>query len=179
MTSRSTRIRNILVPTDFSDAANEAWRYAQELARRFGSGLHLLHVIARPSVYESFATEMVAPTAAILERVEAGARQELVKLARGSGTLERRVVTAVETGKAVEHILSYASANKIDLIVMGTHGRGFVSHLILGRVAERVVQHSPVPVLTIHGRHRPAARSRGRKGTTKRVVVRRADAYVI
>jgi len=179
MKRRHTRTRNILVPTDFSDAANEAWQYARELARHFGSRIHLLHVVARPSIYESWVTDVVAPGAEILAEVEAAARQQLATLARSAGLLGRRVVTATLVGPAVEQIVAYASDKKIDLIVMGTHGRGFVSHLFLGRVAERVVQLSSVPVLTVHGKQRASARSTRPRRTSKRVTVRRSDAYVI
>jgi nucleotide-binding universal stress UspA family protein len=141
-------IRNIVVPTDFSEPASAAFGYAQALANQFGSGLHLLHVIAAPQLVSSPEGEAyVWPT--FLPDLENAAREQLDRLARSvkSGS----VVTAVRTGIAVDQILDYVAANGIDLILMG---RGVIGHVLLGSVAERVIRHSPVPVLTVHA---PAA----------------------
>lgn len=146
------RIRRILVPTDFSEPAAAAWRYAQALAGRFNSHIHLLHVVPLPYLYDAWGTEAIALRMGdLLAESEARARKQLQKSVPKTGPLAGRVVTAAATGITVEQILEYVSAQHIDLVVMGTHGRGTVGHLLLGSVAERLVRYSPVPVLTLHG----------------------------
>ncbi|MGE5833276.1 MAG: universal stress protein [Acidobacteriota bacterium] len=157
------RLQNILVPTDFSDPALEAWRYARAFAGDSEARLHLLCVVEQPYLYDAWGTESAAlQMGELLAEAERVARRGLAKQARQSGPLARRGVTVTATGPIVDRILEYVSKNRIDLIVMGTHGRGLVGHLLLGSVAERVVRRSPVPVLTLHGRSKPIkARRRG------------------
>jgi nucleotide-binding universal stress UspA family protein len=156
MTSTKLRLRRILVPTDFSDPAERAWRYAQALAQESKGRVHLLHVVAEPYLYGAWGTEGAAlQLGEMLAEAKKAAQRGLARLASRSRSLTGRVVTATATGPTVDRILEYVSRNGIDLIVMGTHGRGFVGHLLLGSVAERVVQRSPVPVLTVHGRSVP------------------------
>jgi nucleotide-binding universal stress UspA family protein len=156
--------RNILVPTDFSEPANAAWRCAQDLAQPFKSRLHLLHVVAPAFLYDPWGTEAAAlRMAEAVTSSEDAARKQLSKLVpRGESN---RVVIATVTGQAVEEILAYAEAKHVDLVVIGTHGRGLVGQLLLGSVAERVVKRCPVPVLMVHGAPRPARRRRPRKST--------------
>jgi nucleotide-binding universal stress UspA family protein len=156
-----TPIRTILVPTDFSAPADAAWRYAQMLADRFKSRIHLLHVISPPFLYDAWGTQAAALNMAeLIAQFEEAARADLQKLVAGAGRRARRVVAATANGLTVEQILGYISKHHVDLVVIGTHGRGMVGHLLLGSVAERIVQRSPVPVLTVHGRERRAAGSR-------------------
>jgi nucleotide-binding universal stress UspA family protein len=161
MPTSSLRVRHILVPTDFSDPADRAWRYARSLARLFKCRLHVLHVVAPPYLYDGWGTEGAAlPMWKLMAEIEGDAKKRLEKLA------SRPVLTSAVTGSVVEEILKYVSKHRIDLVVMGTHGRGFVEHALLGSVAERVVQRSPVPVLTVRGKMHPttpARRPRARK----------------
>ncbi|HUL73245.1 MAG TPA: universal stress protein [Vicinamibacterales bacterium] len=174
-----TPIRTILVPTDLSDPADAAWKFAQGLARSLKSRIHLLHVVSTPFLYDAWGTEGAALRAAeVLGAYEDAARKELARLVPRRGALRGRVVAATRTGLAVDQILDYIATHRIDLVVMGTHGRGVVGHLLLGSVAERVVQHSPVPVLTLHGasssapagkRRAPSPRpGRGRRRSSSR-----------
>jgi nucleotide-binding universal stress UspA family protein len=162
MTSTKLRLRRILVPTDFSEPADRAWGYAQALAEESKGRVHLLHVVAEPYLYDAWGTEGAAlQMEELLAEANRAAQRGLTRLVSRSRSLAGRVVTATATGRTVDRILEYASKNGIDLIVIGTHGRGGVGHLLLGSVAERVVQRSPVPVLTVHGRS-GVTRSRGR-----------------
>jgi nucleotide-binding universal stress UspA family protein len=143
-------IRNILVPTDFSAPAAEALNYAKALAAEFGSRLHLFNVIPTPQVgWAGEASAFSWPT--LLADFEADARKQLERQIPATDPIAARVTLATEVGIPVDRILEYAVSNRIDLIVMGTHGRGLVGHMFLGSVAERVVRRSPVPVLTVHG----------------------------
>lgn len=129
-------IRQILFPTDFSDASRLAGTTAADLARQFGARLHVLHVV--PPVTD--------PTPA-----PAAVRAIADELARGLS-----VVTAVASGLVARQIAAYARKNAIDLIVIGTHGRTGVTRALLGSVAEAVVRHAPCRVLTVRATLPPA-----------------------
>lgn len=149
----------------------EAWRHAQAFAQESKARIHLFHVVGQPYLYDAWGTEHAAlQMGELLKETERAAQQGLAKLVPRSGALADRVVTATATGQVVDRILEYVSKNRIDMIVMGTHGRGGVGHLLLGSVAERVVQRSPVPVLTVHGKPesvKARRRSRARATSTR------------
>lgn len=151
------RINNILVPTDFSEPADAAIQYAKSLALEFGSRVHLLHVVPEPVAYP-WGTELSTFSLAnILSESEAGAQERLENLAPSLGLPADRLVVHAGVGRPVDKILDYIGAERIDLVVMGTHGRGAVGHLLIGSVAERIVRRSPVPVLTMHSAQAAAA----------------------
>lgn len=129
-------IRQILFPTDFSDASRLAGTTAADLARQFGARLHVLHVV--PPVTD--------PTPA-----PAAVRAIADELGRGLS-----VVTAVTSGLVARQIAAYARKNAVDLIVIGTHGRTGVTRALLGSVAEAVVRHAPCRVLTVPAAFPPA-----------------------
>ena len=149
------RIRTILVPTDFSRPARAAWEYAQDLAMCFDSRVHLVHVLTPPPFVEDpLATDRLTLQVADLLKEAAGDVQQALDRIRVSPALVDRVVRRTITGRPVEEILNYVKRQRIDLVVMGTHGRGPITHVLLGSVAERVVRHGTVPVITLHGRAR-------------------------
>jgi nucleotide-binding universal stress UspA family protein len=147
-------IRRILAPTDFSDFSKQALKSALELAQAFNAQLSLLHVVEPPP----YPIEGLVPSslgANLLDDLERQASNELAQVlpeAQGA-TIEvtRRVIVGIPYRKIVE----VAEEEKSDLIVMATHGRTGLSHLVMGSVAERVVRTAPCPVLTI----RPAVTS--------------------
>ena len=144
-------IKRILVPTDFSDPAAAALRLATSFAQDMNARLYLVHVVPEPYAYP-WGTEMSAfPINDVLAQSEEGARQHLNSLAAETGLPADRVVTQALVGTPVDQVLEMVKEHQIDLIVLGTHGRGLVGHLLLGSVAERVVRRSTVPVLTVHG----------------------------
>ena len=143
-------IKNILVPTDFSEPADAAVEYARTLATEFGSRLHLLHVVPEPYAYP-WGTELSTFSLAnILAESETGAQERLATFAADLGVPAGRVVTKATVGRPVDQILDYIGDQHIDLVVMGTHGRGMMGHLLIGSVAERIVRRSSAPVLTVH-----------------------------
>jgi len=144
-------IRQILVPTDFSDSANTALNYARMLAEEFGSHLHIFHVVPEPYVYPWGTEISTLPLAELLSQSEALASTRLGELIPANQSPKGGITTSTAIGTPVDRILDYVNDAKIDLVVMGTHGRGAVGHLLLGSVAERVVRRSPVPVLTVKG----------------------------
>ena len=138
----------ILVPIDFSEYTDEILEYATEIAKKFGSSLHLIHVIPTMDYftpYESFIA--VENVEAAQKTIEAEVRKQLEETARRIGGVD--VTGAVRTGAAFVEVTEYAESEGIDLIVMGTHGRGGIEHLLLGSVAGRVIRRAPCPVLTI------------------------------
>jgi nucleotide-binding universal stress UspA family protein len=149
-------IHRILVPTDFSEPAAAALKWAATLAKEFDSRIYLLHVVPEPYAYP-WGTELSSlPLNEILAQSEEAARQRLGELAAETGLPADRLSTTAIVGTPVDQVLTLVKEQKIDLVVLGTHGRGLVGHLLLGSVAERVVRRSPVPVLTVHGDLPPA-----------------------
>jgi nucleotide-binding universal stress UspA family protein len=140
-------LKTILVPSDFSECSDAAIRYGLELARRFDARLHLLHVVQDPATQPWAAEGFALP---ILEIVEQWQKDARLRLAAAVPLPDAARVTCVATIAApTDEIVRYASAHAVDLIVMGTHGRGGVSHLLLGSIAEKVIRRAPCPVLTV------------------------------
>lgn len=143
------QLNNILVPTDFSEPALEAARYALDLAKRFGAKLHLLHVIQDPVIYLPMFESYPLPSR---EEFEEYAQTRLDNWILPDDAGDCEVVHAWRHGTPSAEIDSYAEDHAVDLIVIGTHGRGFAAHLLLGSVAETVVRKAPCPVLTVRAR---------------------------
>jgi len=137
----------ILVPTDFSAPSDAAVVYAQNLAAGFGASLHLLHVLDDPLTSGAFGSEFYVadPQDARMARLE-DAKTRLAHRVSPGGT---PATTEVIFGRAAQTITDYAANGDYDLIVMGTHGRTGVSHLLMGSVAESVVRTAPCPVMTV------------------------------
>ena len=139
-------IRRILHPTDFSDLSRPAFELACALARDFGAELTVLHVSPPmvAGVVEGVMVEL--PTGA---HEETRARLENIRPADPGA----RVVHRLEEGDEAGTILRVADESKADLIVMGTHGRGGLSRLLAGSVAESVMRKATCPVMTIKTPH--------------------------
>ena len=144
-------IRQILVPTDFSEPADAALNYARALAEKFRSHLHVFHVVPQPFVYPWGTEISTVPLADLMAQSEALSNTRLAELIPKDQAPAGGLTTSTAVGTPVDRILDYIKASNIDLVVMGTHGRGPVGHLLLGSVAERIVRRSPVPVLTMKG----------------------------
>ncbi|MBP7778652.1 MAG: universal stress protein [Acidobacteria bacterium] len=143
-------LRHILVPTDFSDCSTAALRYGLALAERFDAHLHVLHTVQNP-FDQPWAAEVYAVSEADFEKTaRAAADTELARLLEQSGRRADQVTSATTVGTPFLAIVTYAKEAPIDLIVMGTHGRGALAHLLIGSVAENVVRKAPCPVLTVH-----------------------------
>jgi nucleotide-binding universal stress UspA family protein len=142
-------LTHVLVPTDFSDTSDSALRYGKALAAAFGATLHVVHIIEEP-YGQPWAVEAYGFSLAALQ--EEWIKDAQARLAGSLTEEERKAVNAITTtvlGHPVMEILRYTTENKVDLIVMGTHGRGPLGHVVLGSVAERVVRKAPCPVLTV------------------------------
>jgi nucleotide-binding universal stress UspA family protein len=144
-------LKQILVPTDFSEPSDKAVRYAKALAEAFGGvTLHFLHVVDNAFVHGWTSEGYVGALPEFRERLERQARETLDKLAAASELPRSAVRLATRVGHPVVEILRYAKEEAIDLVVLGTHGRSGLGHLLMGSVAERVVRTASCPVLTVH-----------------------------
>lgn len=142
-------IKTILVPTDFSEASESALTYARAMAEAFGSSLHLVHVMEDLLAHAWAAEVYVASMPSLRDEIEKEAHLRLGAMASKVPPLGLPVTTAVVAGNPFLEIIRYARANNVDLIVLGTHGRGPIAHMLLGSVAEKVVRKAPCPVLTV------------------------------
>ena len=134
-----------MVPTDFSEHSDKALRYGLELALKFKAELHLFHAVAiTPVLYGEGAS---FPYQSQVE-LEKQADKELENVEIESGEL-LQVVRHTSSGAPFVEVIRYAKENTIDLIVMGTHGRGAIAHMLMGSVAEKVVSKAPCPVLIV------------------------------
>jgi len=133
-------LKKVLVATDFEPASDAALVYGRALARSFGAALHLLHVAEN---------QFLRPSPSDPSVIKASSLRALDdRLTAEDRALNARTAVAVsdETADAIVH---YAIDERIDLIVMGTHGRSALSQVLVGSVAERVVRTAPCPVLTV------------------------------
>jgi universal stress protein A len=147
----SRTISTILVATDFSPASAGALEYARLLARTLGASLRLVHVVDDPLLAAAWSEAYAFDTTELRDRLRRGAEAEIAKVA--ATITDVPVATEVIVGSPARAIIGRTAEPDIDLVVMGTHGRSGVSHLLLGSVAERVVRTARCPVLTVRESH--------------------------
>lgn len=139
------RIQRILVPFDFSEHSEKALRWAAAMGEKWGAPLLLLHVVA-PPVYPPMMAGFMDPTQ-FETSLKLDAEKRLRQVAEGLQGV--RAEARVEIAEPFHEICRVAQEGRSDLIVMGTHGRTGMAHVLLGSVAERVVRHAPCPVLVV------------------------------
>jgi nucleotide-binding universal stress UspA family protein len=149
--------KRILVPIDFSPPSDAALEYARSVAGRYGASLQLLHVAEDP--YRAFysAEVFVPEIEGLRDEILTDTTRRLKERLRPSDVTELGATAESIIGTPAGSIVEYAAGHDIDLIVMGTHGRGGMEHLLMGSVAERVVRTAPCPVLTVREARRAAA----------------------
>jgi len=138
------KVKNVLYLTDFSEPSEAALPYAAAIAREFGGKLYALHVLTpQPYVYSTPETTVTA-----MEAQEEAAQEGMERAGAHLAGLVHETIIENELGvwPAVERAIKEL---KIDMIVVGTHGRSGIERLLLGSVAEEIFRRSPVPVLTI------------------------------
>lgn len=141
-------IRRILAPTDFSELSKQGLKSALELAEAFGAKLLLLYVVEPPP----YPVEGIVPShlgATLLDDLERQATNDLAQMLSETQARKMDVARRVVVGIPYRKVVDVAEEEKIDLIVMTTHGRTGLSHLVMGSVAEKIVRTAPCPVLTI------------------------------
>lgn len=141
-------IKRILFPTDFSEGSAHALPYAVDMAKHYGARLYIIHVIYDIAKTTGWYVPHVSMDE-VYRDMEQAAKKELDKCwieeMKGFKDIERSVVTGVP----YEEIIKFVNENKIDLIVMGTHGRKGIDRILFGSTATQVVRNAPCPVLTV------------------------------
>jgi nucleotide-binding universal stress UspA family protein len=144
--------KTILVPHDFSSAANHAVAIARDEAKAHGAKMILLHVIDLPMTLKPETVIIPDDTGAPINVKDYAVRQaeeHLTDLAARVAKDGVSATTFIRMGKPEDEIVKFAAENGVDLIAMGTHGRTGLAHMLIGSVAERVVRMAKCPVLTI------------------------------
>lgn len=160
------KLKRILVPIDFSDDSLNALDFAVDFAAPFGAELAILFVVE--PVYYATPSELYGPTtnlAMLLDEQKRVGVQQLDALAADLEKRGQRVRTILQAGTPYRTIIDVAQRQGADLIVMATHGRTGLTHVLMGSVAERVVREAACPVLTVRLAKRPkkkAAKKRAR-----------------
>ncbi|GAB4487941.1 MAG: universal stress protein [Thermodesulfovibrionales bacterium] len=142
------QIKKILFATDFSEGSSYALPYAVDLAKKYGAKLTFAHVVYDLAQTSGFYIPHVSLDE-VYRDIEKGAQAELEKMfveeMRGLTDIEYRVLK----GKPYEELAKFASEQKVDLIVIGTHGRKGFDRILFGSTAEQVVRNAPCPVLSV------------------------------
>ena len=144
------KLKNVLVPVDFSEDSLNALDYAREFAKSFKAQITVLFVVE--PIYYATPSELYGPTAnmaLLLEEQREIGKKQLDDLTAELKKKRENVKTVMRTGTPYQAILDTAKRHKADLIIMGTHGRTGLSHMLMGSVAERVVRGAECPVLTV------------------------------
>jgi len=145
--------KKIVCPIDFSEYSSEIVAYAVSIAKKFDAELHLFHVIPNLNYftpYESFLTPENLVT--IEKNIGTEVDRDFDKIMKQIAIPVKKII---KTGVTFVEIIDYVKTEGIDLIVMGTHGRSGIEHILIGSVAEKVVRKAPCPVLTIRPKNKP------------------------
>jgi nucleotide-binding universal stress UspA family protein len=140
---------HILVPIDLGDQAKRVLDHARSIADRFGSRIDLLYCFPNPQFPD--ASGLLNPLSPeVIDDARNDAEQQLQEMITARDRDHFKAVARVIVTDPLDGIVDYAKRERIDLIVMGTHGRTGLTHMFLGSVAERVVRTAPCDVLTVH-----------------------------
>ncbi|HKJ05564.1 MAG TPA: universal stress protein [Geopsychrobacteraceae bacterium] len=139
---------SILVAIDFSDSSDNAFQAALMMARQFSARLLILHVINEPVDLRGFYVPHISFDK-LEEEIEEGAKKLMETFCRQHIQDFDNFVTFISPGIPYEAIISKATDEGADLIVIGTHGRTGLDHVLFGSNAEKVVRKSHLPVLTV------------------------------
>lgn len=152
----SMPIKKILFPTDYSETSLEALGHAKALAAVFDAELLCIHVVDEAYQYWSSMGPESIPVGPPMEELLALGKSRMEKFrATHLADLKKPVTSAVVLGRPFMEIIKYAREHGVDLIVMGTHGRGALAHVLLGSTTEKVVRKAPCAVLTVRsGTHK-------------------------
>ncbi len=148
------KLGKILYPTDFSDLSLVALKYAKSFAEQFDAQLHCLHVIDEAYQYWLAMGPDGVPLGPDIHQMLQSAQKQMNDLVDKHLTDVPKLVTRVVTGKPFIEIVRYAREQAMDMIVIATHGRSGLKHVLMGSVTERVLRRSPCPVLTVQSGER-------------------------
>ncbi len=143
------QIKSILIPTDFSKQSLSALHYGIEFARKFGSKLHILHVVQDLNLVIPEMGMISPQTFFSIDPMLQAASRSIADLLEPYKHYGLDIVTHCFEGSPLDEILTLASEESISLIILGTHGHTGLAHLFLGSLAETLVRKAPCPVLTL------------------------------
>jgi len=144
-------IRKVLVATDFSAPSETALNYARAMARAFGAQLHVMHVFEPLWITSADVVGGGVALATMIQGLEDTAKKQLEEAVTEEDRRELKAVPVMMTSESpAREIAKYANDQKVDLVVIGTHGRSGLTRLLIGSVAEKIVRLAPCPVLTVH-----------------------------
>lgn len=143
------KIQHILFPVDFTESSKKIVSYVKQFVQSCNAQLTLIHVIRGPEDFAGFELGAAWWTS-IQKEVMDGAQQAMEQFIKDNLSDVPNVKTFITIGDIVEEVVKYADANKVDLILLGTHGRKGLEKAMFGSVAEGVVKSAPCPVLTIN-----------------------------
>lgn len=148
------RLKTVLVATDFSKTSEAALNYGRELARTFGARLRVLHVADNMMTRYAFEGAVAFPID-VQTDYEESSRVRAEALLRDDDRRELHAEAVIRTSNTpADAIAEEAKTSAADILILGTHGRSALGHLLLGSVAERVVRLAPCPVLTVRSPER-------------------------
>ncbi len=142
------QIKTILFPTDFSNGARAAMDYALSLSKDYGAKLILLYVIQDISIAEWYIPSSIS-AADLVEDMQKSAGKEMEKWGEEAAARVKDVEKMIVRGIPFVEIIKTAKDRNADIIVIGTHGRTGIDHMLFGSTAEKVVRKSHCPVLTV------------------------------
>ncbi len=140
--------KTILFAADFSESSDYAFSYAMSLAQKYSARLVIIHVINEPVDLRGFYVPHIS-FEKLEQEIEAGAQKMMEKFCRTHVKGINDYETFILPGIPYDEIIKKATEMSADLIVMGTHGRAGLDHVLFGSTAEKVVRKSPIPVMTI------------------------------
>ncbi|MEP7706633.1 universal stress protein [Paraglaciecola sp. 25GB23A] len=141
------RTRNILWPTDFSDTASHALRYAIEMANLYQVGIRILNVVGQPLGDENYMILSITPEE-LAKNMEDAAASKMHELL-GQLNTNLKIETVIRRGDAINEILAEANSGDIGMVVIASHGRTGLSHFLHENVAEAIVNKADCPVLVV------------------------------
>jgi len=139
--------KRVLVPTDYSELSLAALDYASTFSKLFGAQVYLLHTLDTIPVLALEGMDLT--TEKVIYETEINAKTDLHTFVVSRIQSKLNLIEVVRKGIAEDEIVKFAESENIDLIVMATHGRSGIAHVLMGSVAEKVIQRSRVPVLIV------------------------------
>lgn len=143
-----TKFSTVLVAIDFSDSSDNAFQMARTLAKNFDAQLLVLHVINEPVDLRGFYVPHIS-FERLEQEIEEGAEKMMESFCHQHLADFDNYQKLIVSGLPYEQIITQAEENSADLIVLGTHGRTGLDHVLFGSTAEKVVRKSKIPVLTV------------------------------
>lgn len=144
-------VKKILFPTDFSEASHYALAYAVEMKKILGAELEIVHILFdEGNIVAFYIPQMGMPMQNLSPDFEDGARKQFDEFVANAPELQGvEFTTKILRGNPYSEIIKEAEAGNFDMIIIGTHGRTGLEHVLFGSTAELVVRKAPCPVLTV------------------------------